>query len=153
MRHSNITDTFQIDNQLLLDKDISLLNMAKSISKKRSVKASTAKPLGKPPPGDKTCGVDPAIRFYEIEYVDETEKREEVEILVAYGSSLAASKKNLVKRQFPYINTFNREGPVIIYAMHDLTIGVHLDIIYPTDVKKILAYTQRILRRSVLKNT
>ena len=48
--------------------------MAKPISKKRSVKASVAKPLGKPPPGDKFCGLDPAIRFYDIEDRDETEK-------------------------------------------------------------------------------
>ena len=131
MRHSNITATRPIHNGLVLDKDISLLNMAKSISKKSSFKASSAKPLGKPPPGDKTCGIEPAIRFYEIEDGDETEKGEESEILVVYDSSLAASKKNLVKRQFPYIDTFDHEGPVVINTMRNLTVGVfeHLEII------------------------
>ena len=50
------------------------MKMAKSISKKSYVKASSAKPSGKPPPGDKTCGIDPATRFYEIEDGDGTEK-------------------------------------------------------------------------------
>ena len=74
MWHSNINATLTIDNRLVLDKDISLLNMGKSINKKRSVKASSADPSGKPPPGDKTCGIEPGIRFYEIEDGDETEK-------------------------------------------------------------------------------
>ena len=74
MRHSNITATRPIDNQLVSDKDISLLNMEKSISEKSSVKASAAKPSVKPPPGDKYFGIDPDIRFYEIEDGDETEK-------------------------------------------------------------------------------
>ena len=46
--------------------------MARSISKKNTVKASIYKPLGKPPPGDKTIGTDPDIRFYEIEDVNNT---------------------------------------------------------------------------------
>ena len=58
----------------MLDKEISFLNMVKPISNKNSVKDSTAKPLGKPLPGDKTCGLEPAIHFYEIEDGDETEK-------------------------------------------------------------------------------
>ena len=70
----NITATRPIDNLLVLDKYISLLNMAKSISKKISVKASTVKPSSKSLPRDKTCGIDTAIRFYEIENIDETEK-------------------------------------------------------------------------------
>ena len=129
--------------------------MAKPISNKISVKASTAKPLGKPPPRDKTCGLEPYIRFYEIEDGDDTEKVEESEILVVYDSSLAASKKNLIKRQFPYIDTFDHEGPVVINVMRNLTVRVfeHLEIILPTDVDKMLAYTQRILRGSALKNT
>ena len=53
------------------------MNMANHISKKISVKDSTAKPSGKPPPGDKTYGLEPDIRFYEIEDGYETEKREE----------------------------------------------------------------------------
>ena len=59
--------------------------MANPISKKISVKASTAKPSGKPSPGDKTCGIEP-------EDVDETEKGEEAEILVVYNSSFAVFK-------------------------------------------------------------
>ena len=81
--------------------------MANSISKKSSIKASTAKPSGKLPSGDKNCGLETAIRFYGIEDGDETEKGEESEILVIYYSSLVASKQNLVKKQFPYINTFD----------------------------------------------
>ena len=72
MQHSNITATCPIDNRLVLDKDISLLNMEKPISKKISAKASTFKPLGKPPPGDKTLGTKPAIIFYAIENGDDT---------------------------------------------------------------------------------
>ena len=48
--------------------------MAKTISKKISVKASAAKPLGKPPPRDKTLGLEPAICFYAIEDGDDTEE-------------------------------------------------------------------------------
>ena len=33
----------------------------------KPVKASTAKPNGKPPPRDKTHVLEPAIHFYEIE--------------------------------------------------------------------------------------
>ena len=94
MRHINITATRLIDNWLVLDKDISLLNMANSISKKISVKDSADNPSGKPPPRDKTSGIDPDIRFYDIEYRNETEKGEESEILVIHDSSLAASKEN-----------------------------------------------------------
>ena len=65
------------------------------------------------------------------------------DILVVYYSSLVASKQNLFKRQFPYIDMFDHEGPVVIKAMHDLTVGMfeHLEIISPTDVGKRLAYT------------
>ena len=52
------------------------MTISKTISKKISVKASAVKPLGKPPPGDKTFGIDPSIRFYTIEDGDETEKLE-----------------------------------------------------------------------------
>ena len=153
MRHININATCPIDNQLVLDKDIFLLNMANPISKKISVKDSTTKPSDKPPPGYKTCGLDIAIRFYEIEDGDETEKVEEAEILFIYYSSLQASNQNLVKMQFPYIDTFNHEVPVVINTMRDLTSRLfeHLDIISPTDTYKRLACTQRILRVLVLK--
>ena len=74
MRHSNINATRLIDNQLLLDKAISLLTMAKTISNKISIKDLSANPSGKHLPGDKTFGLDPEIRFYAIEDCDETEK-------------------------------------------------------------------------------
>ena len=49
------------------------MTMENTTSKKISVKASTAKPSGKPPPGDKTLGLDKDIRFYTIEYGDNIE--------------------------------------------------------------------------------
>ena len=98
--------------------------MAKTISKKISVKASSSNPLGKPLPGDKTFGIEIEIRLYDIEDCDETEEGEEAEILVIYDSSFAASKKNLVNRKFPYIDTFNNEVPVVISALRKLTDGV-----------------------------
>ena len=82
MRHYNITATCQIDNQRVLDKYISFLNMQKYTSKKIYVKASADKPLGKPPLGDKIFGIEPAIRVYDVEYRYETEKVEEAEIIV-----------------------------------------------------------------------
>ena len=42
----------------------------------KTVKASTAKPDNTPPPGDKTLGIEPDIRFYEIEDSDKTEEGE-----------------------------------------------------------------------------
>ena len=75
--------------------------MAKTISNKISAKDSAVKTLGKPLPGDKTFGIEPAIRFYAIEDGDETEKGEESEILVVYDSSLASYKQILVKRHSP----------------------------------------------------
>ena len=77
MWHGNITDTRPIDNPLLLDKDISLLNMENSVSNKISVKASASKTSAKPLPGDKNCWLEPDIRFYGIEDGDDTEKVEE----------------------------------------------------------------------------
>ena len=114
-----------------------------SISKKISLKASASKPLAKIPPKYKTFGLDPAIRLYAIEDGYEAEKGEEAEILIIYNSSLAASKKNLGKRRFPYIYTFNHEGTIVINAMRDLTFGVfeHLDSISLIDMCKRLAYT------------
>ena len=47
--------------------------MENTISKKILVKASEAKPLGKPSPGDKNLGVELEIRFYDIEDGDDTE--------------------------------------------------------------------------------
>ena len=50
--------------------------MYKTIVKKISDKVSAAKPLGKPPPGDKTLGVESEILFCAIEDSDETEEGE-----------------------------------------------------------------------------
>ena len=127
--------------------------MAKTITKKISIKYSTAKPLGKPPSGNKTIGIDPAIRFHAIEEDYYTEEGEELEIRVIYNSSLTASKQNLVKRKFPYIDTFDNEGPTLFSAVHNLTIGLfeHLEITSPIKVYKRVAYMQRILRGSAFK--
>ena len=38
------------------------------------VKASTSKPNSKPPPGDKTLGIDPDIHFNKIEDSSNTEE-------------------------------------------------------------------------------
>ena len=57
--------TCLIDNKIVL-KESKFLTMAKTISKKISVKASSSKPSGKPLPVDKTLGLDTAIRFCEI---------------------------------------------------------------------------------------
>ena len=85
--------------------------------------------MGKPPPVDKTTGLDPGIRFYAIEGDGDTEEGEEVEILVVNDSNLAISKKYLVKRKLPYTNTFNHEGPALVSAMRNLNFGVfeHID--------------------------
>ena len=55
--------------------------------------------------------------------------------------------------QFPYTDTFNHEGPVVINSIHNLTVRVfeNLEIISPTDVDKRLAYMQRILRGPSIK--
>ena len=52
--------------------------MARTISTRNTAKASTAKPLGNHSPGDKSLGIERAIRFYEIEDGDKTEEGEEV---------------------------------------------------------------------------
>ena len=48
--------------------------MARPISTRNIAKASTAKHLGNPPPGNKYLGLDPAIHFYEIEDDDNTKE-------------------------------------------------------------------------------
>ena len=64
------------------------------------------------------------------------------------------SNKYLVKRKFPYIDTFNHEGPKVISVMRNLTTGVfeHLEITSHMDVDQRVAYTKRILRGDTLKN-
>ena len=50
------------------------MTMAKTISKKTSVKASAGKASDKPLHGDKTIVIEPTIRFYAIEDGDENEE-------------------------------------------------------------------------------
>ena len=66
-----------------------------------------------------------------------------------------ASKQNLVNKKFPYIDTFDHEGPAVISAMHDLTFGVfeHLEITSLMYVEKRISYMQLILRGYGIKNT
>ena len=125
----------------------------KTTSKKISVKASAAKPLEKPLPRDKTLVIDPEIFLYDIEDGGETEDGEESEILVIQDWSFAASKQNLAKRNFSYINMLNCEGPAVVNTVFDLTSGVfrHLYINYPMDVDQRVAYIQRIPRGAVIK--
>ena len=127
--------------------------MADTISKKISVHASAAKPLVKPPPGDKTLGLEPAIRFYSIEDGDETEEVEEAEILVIHNSSLKLSKKILVKRKFIFINMFSHEGPAVINSMHDRTVVLfkHLEVTSKLDLNQMIKYMDHILRGLELK--
>ena len=51
--------------------------MVNTTSKKISVKSSKAKPLGKPPPGDKTMGLEPEICFYKLEDGNDNTEGEE----------------------------------------------------------------------------
>ena len=96
--------------------------MSKIINRKISVKTSAYNPLGRPPPGNKTLGIEPVVLFHAIEDSENTEEEKEVEILVIYNIILTASNQNLVYRKFPYIDTFDNEGPTIVDAMCDLTV-------------------------------
>ena len=66
--------------------------MTKTISRKSSLKASAAKPLGKPPPRDEIIGLEPDIRFYLIEDGDKTEEVERHTILIIHDESLTADQ-------------------------------------------------------------
>ena len=52
-----------------------------------------------------------------------------------------ASNQNLVKKKFPYIDTFDQKEPVVISSMLNITVRVfeQLEIISPMDVKNRLA--------------
>ena len=102
--------------------------------------------------GDKNLGIDPVIGLCAIEDGYETEEVEEAEIIVVYDSSIGASKQNLVNKMFPYINTFDHEGPAFFSAMRDLPVGVfeNLKITSPMDVDKRLTNTQRTIRVAAL---
>ena len=43
--------------------------------KMKTLKASTENPNVKPPPGEKSLGIEPTNRFYEIEDNDNTDER------------------------------------------------------------------------------
>ena len=64
------------------------------------------------------------------------------------------SNKNLVKRKLPYIGTFNHEGPTVVSAMRNLTVGVfdQIEITSPMEGDKMVAHTEHILRGYALKN-
>ena len=86
------------------------MTMSKTISNKISVKASSDKTLVKHLTGNKTFGIEPSNRFYDIGDGDGTEEGEDAEIIVVYDSILMVSKQNLVMRKFSYIDTFDHEG-------------------------------------------
>ena len=117
--------------------------MAKTIDRRISDKAPETKPLGKLLSGDKKTGLEPATRFYEQEYGDKTEEGEESEILINHDKSLTASKQNLVKKNFHYIDTFDHVGLTLVIAMNDLTIIVfdNLKITSTIYVYQRIAYT------------
>ena len=61
--------------------------------------------------------------------------------------------RKIVKNRFPYIDTFNHEGPSVISVMRNLTIRVfeHIEITYVMDVDLSIKHTERILRGTSLK--
>ena len=90
----------------------------------KTVKASTAKSNSKPPPGDKSLGIETAIRFYKIEYGDKNEEGEESENLVIHDLILTTTNKNLIKRDLPYIDTLDQQRPAVVRVIWDITARV-----------------------------
>ena len=119
----------------------------------KTVKASAAKSNCKPPPGDEYLVLDLHIGFYSIKDVDKTKEGEETEILVIHDSSLKSFNQNLIKRKLSYIDMFDHEGPAVICAIRDLTVGVfkHIEIISYLDIDKRIKYTKHILSGTELK--
>ena len=76
-------------------------------------------------------------------------------MLFIHDPSLAASKKNLVKIKFPWIDIFDHEVHVMINVIHDLTVVVfeNLYITSNFDFDLRIKYTERILGNSDPKNT
>ena len=70
--------------------------MARSMSKRNSANASTAKPSGKIPPGDKSFGLEQYIRFYLVEDGDNTEEGEESEILIIHDKILTETNQRSI---------------------------------------------------------
>ena len=64
-----------------------------------------------------------------------------------------ASKQNLIKRNVPFIDRFDHQGPAVIHKKHDLTVGVlkNLDITSDMEIDKRINYTHIILRGTALK--
>ena len=60
-----------------------------------------------------------------------------------YGSRLTKTKQNFIKSKLPYINNFDYEGPSVISAMRDLTVGVfeRVEIAYKLDLYLRIKYT------------
>ena len=69
----------------------------KTISRKSLAKASAAKPLGKPPPRDEVLGLEPEIRFYELDDDYNFAEEEEAEILVIHNLILTGSEKRPIE--------------------------------------------------------
>ena len=64
-----------------------------------------------------------------------------------------ATKQNLVKRKFPYIDTFDHTGPAVVRTMCDLTSGLFGRLYITTflDVDKRVNDMQHHLRRMAHK--
>ena len=105
-------------------KKLKKQKLARENSKRKAVNYSTDKPNSKPPPGDKSLGIDPDIRFYKTEDGYLTEEVQEEEILTMHDKILTATKKNIVKRKFPYIDTFENQGPSVVRAMKNIAVRV-----------------------------
>ena len=69
-----------------------------------------------------------------------------------HNKSLTATKKNLVKKKFPFIDTFNNTGLTVVRVMHDLTVRLfeHQETTSPTDSDQRIAYTEWIIRGAAL---
>ena len=65
---------------------------------------------------------------------------------------LTATKQNLAKMKFPFIDMFDHTGPGVVRALRGLLVGVfeHLEITSPMIFYQSIAYTHRILRVSAL---
>ena len=73
-------------------------------------------------------------------------------MLIMNDKILTATKQNLVKSKFLFIDKFYYTGPAVVRVMRDLTVRVseHLEITSPMDVDKCINFMQQILRRPVL---
>ena len=60
-----------------------------------------------------------------------------------HNKILSANKQNLVKSNFPFINTFNHTGTAVVHAVRKIKVGVfeHLETTSTMDVYQRDAYT------------